>query len=82
MGQTECPQSQVGGSIGDGPQDELDGLDQLMNKYVGKGGVLFMIAFLSQQGHDVLLITLVVLLALPLQVHLLDVSHSVVIMVL
>ena len=36
VGQTECPEPQVGGCVGDGSQTVLDGVDSLMDEYLPK----------------------------------------------
>ncbi len=36
MSQAECPESEVGGRVGDGAEDELDGLNELMDEDLGE----------------------------------------------
>jgi hypothetical protein len=42
MSKGEGPQTQIGSSIGDGTQDELNGLDQLVDKDIGEGTMSFL----------------------------------------
>lgn len=34
VGEGQCPQTEIGGGVGDGAEHELDGLDELMHEYL------------------------------------------------
>ena len=53
MRQRESPQAQVGGRVGDGAQDELDGLDHRVDEHVAEFvTVLWLVQLLELQGKS------------------------------
>ena len=47
MCKTECPQTQVGGGVGNPTENKLDGVNDLMDKYFSKVEFLLLIRILG-----------------------------------